>query len=256
MDFDPAVSLRILHNERLRRAGHWCDYVDLHGALVCTSDAPIADVNHLETFSTDRRHLEALLDIGFSLLRAYDRSPAVLLTPLDRPDGIEQVLRQRRMREVERTVAMTLRADAGAGAPPAPAVDVRVATAEDVLTVRDIVAPAAAPVWMRRMLRAAIIGSMSEPWHTFYLGSLDGQAAGTLHLLREGATAGIYALATLRARRRCGVATALLARAIADARGAGCDVIALRTAADSAARRLSGRVGFEVAHEQVLWAAG
>lgn len=254
MGFDPAVSLRILHNERLRRAGHWCDYVDLHGALVCSSDAPLADVNHLETFTTDRRHLDALLDIGFSLLRAYDRPPAVLLTSLDRPPAIEKALRQRRMREGERTVAMALRGDASGGAPLAPAVDVRVATADDVLTVRDIVAPAAAPAWMRRMLRAAIIGSMSEPWHTFYLGSLDGQTAGTLHLLREGTTAGIYALATLRAQRRRGVATALLARAIADARGAGCDLITLRTASDGDARRLSGRLGFELAHEQVLWA--
>jgi GNAT superfamily N-acetyltransferase len=253
MDFDPATSLRILNNERLRRAHHWGDYVDLGGALALTSDAPLEDMNCIESFATDRRHLESLLDIGFSLLRMYDRAPAVRLTPLDRPRGIEKVLRQRRLHEVERTVAMVYRRDD----PPQlnPHVDVRIATPDDVITFRDIVAPASAPPWLRRMMRSAILSSMSQPWHTFYIGAIDGQPAGTLHLLCEGATAGIYAVATVRAQRGRGVQTALLARAVADARAAGCDLIALRTAPAGDARRLFEHVGFVPAHEQALWTA-
>ncbi len=253
MDFDPAVSLRILNNERLRRAQHWGDYVDLGGALVLTSDVPLEDANCIESFATDRRHLESLLDIGFSLLRMYDRAPAVRLTPLDRPRGIEKALRQRQMQEVERTVAMVYRGD-GTLAADAD-VDVRVATADDVIAFRDIVAPASSPAWLRRMMRSAIVSSMSQPWHTFFIGMIDGQPAGTLHLLREGATAGIYAVATLRAQRGHGVQTALLARAIRDALVSGCDVIALRTALDGDAQRLFEHVGFVPAHEQALWAA-
>ena len=253
MDFDPALSLRILNNERLRRA-HWGEYIDLRGALALTSDAPLDELNCIETFTAKRDQLDGLLDIGFSLLRAYDRTPAVHLTPLDRPKGIERVLRARGLACEGRTAAMALRSDAAA--PRADAdVEIRIAGPDDVLTFRDIVAPASAPSWLRTMTRRVILDSLSEPWHTFYVGYIDHQPAGTLHLLVEGGTAGIYAVATLRSQRRRGVQTALLARAIADARAAGCDLICLRTAADGDARTLFAHTGFEVAHEQTLWLA-
>ncbi|HEX5480675.1 MAG TPA: GNAT family N-acetyltransferase [Dehalococcoidia bacterium] len=253
MEFDPALSLRILNNERLRRA-HWGEYIDLRGALALTSDAPLDELNCIETFSAKRDQLAGLLDIGFSLLRAYDRMPAVHLTPLDRPKGIEKVLRARGLVCERRTVAMALRDDAVIPRTGAQ-VEIRIAGADDVLTFRDIVAPASTASWLRTMTRRVILDSLSEPWHTFYIGCIDGQPAGTLHLLVEGSTAGIYAVATLRSQRRRGVQTSLLARAIADARAAGCDLICLRTAAEGDARRLFEHVGFEVAHEQTFWVA-
>src|SRR5436853_1217516 len=174
MDFDPAVSLRIVNNERLRRAVHWADYVDLRGALVVTSEAPMPDANCIESFAAQTHRLDALLDIGFALLRAYDRTPAVRLTPLDRPKGIERALRSRRLEVAERSVAMAFRGDATALAENRE-ITIRIAGPDDVMTFRDIVAPASAPSWLRRMMRRSIIASMSVRSHTLYIGSIDGQ---------------------------------------------------------------------------------
>ncbi len=253
MAFDPAVSLRILNNERLRRATHWGEYLDLGGALALTSDAPVEDMNCIESFTTDSRRLDALLDIGFSLLRAYDCAPAVRLTPLDRPRGIEEALLARGLRVLERSVAMAFGGQVSA-IRTNPEVEVRVATADDALTLRDIVAPPPAPAWLRRMLRPAVLSSMSESWHTFYIAYVRGEPAATLHLLCEGGTAGIYGVATLKAQRRRRVQATLMARALGDAAAAGCGVVGLRTAADGEARAVFERLGFEAAHEQVLWA--
>lgn len=255
MDFDPAVSLRILNNERLRRNGHWGEYVDLGGALVFTSDAPLEDSNCLESFHTDSRRVDALLDIGFALLRTYDRAPAVRMTPLDRPRGaIEKALRARRMRVTERSVAMVFRGDPAA-IRTNPEVEVRVASADDVLAMRDIRAPASSPAWLRRMIRQAIIGSLSEPGFTFYIGYLEGQPVSTLELLCDGGTAGIGGVATLRSHRCRRAQATLMARALRDAAAAGCDLVALRTDAAGDARAVFERWAFEPAYEQALWTA-
>jgi N-acetylglutamate synthase-like GNAT family acetyltransferase len=136
-----------------------------------------------------------------------------------------------------------------------PEVEVRIAGADDVLAVRDIVAPASSPAWLRRMVRQAILASLSEPWHTYYLACLNGQPVATLHLLCEGGTGGIYGVATLRAHRCQRAQATLMARALRDAASAGCDVVALRTAAGGEARGVFERWGFEPAHEQALWTA-
>lgn len=255
MDYDPAVSLRILNNERLRRSGHWGDYIDLGGALVFTSDSPTEESNCVESFHTDSRRIEGLLDIGFSLLRAFDRVPAARVTPLDRPRGaIEKALRGRGLRVSERSVAMAFRGDPGA-IRTNPDVEVRVAGADDVLAVRDIRAPASSPAWLRKMIRESIVSSLSEPWYTNYLGCLHGQPVATLQLLCDGATAGVYGVATLKSHRCQRAQATLMARALRDAAAAGCDLVALRTAADGDARAVFERWGFEEAHEQVVWAA-
>ena len=58
---------------------------------------------------------------------------------------------------------------------------------------------------------------------------------------------------TSKAQRRRGVASTMMAAAIGDARAAGCDVITLRTSSDGDARRFFSMLGFEPAHENVLW---
>lgn len=247
---DPVVSLRIINNERLRRAAGWAEYRDLGGALAVTSDAPAADSNCIETFATDGRNIESLLDIGFALLRAFDREPAAKLTPLDRPADIAARLERRRMRPAEETASMVYRGAGGFVA--SPGVTVRVAAPDDALTFAGIAA-AGAPKWQRTMLRATTLAAINEPGNTYYIASEGGEPAGTLHMLEDGSTAGLYALATLKARRGHGVATALIARAVADARAHSCEVICLRTAAAGDAERLFASLGFEEAHRNVLW---
>jgi N-acetylglutamate synthase-like GNAT family acetyltransferase len=250
MAFDAPVSLRIINNERLRRSLGWGEYRDLRGALALTSDAPTEDLNHIESFTADERTIDDLLDIGFALLRAFDREPAAYVTPLDRPASLEERLRRRGLAPSERTVAMVHRG----GVPAARAQGVRIRGAEpdDARTVADIVA-AGGQKWLKPLMLKAVLAGVLEPGHTFYLADVDGQAAGTVHLLVDGATAGIYGVATLKAHRRRGICAALLAAAIADARAAGCDVIGLRTAIEGPARQLFESAGFEEAHTAVLW---
>lgn len=252
MAADPSISLRLINNERLRRSLGPSEYRDLGGALAITSDGPIADLNHIEAFTTDDARIESLLDVGFALLRAFDREPAALVTPLDRPTSLAERLRRSGLSPGERTTVMaytgsgTLRANGD--------VDVRRAGPDDATAFAAIVA-AGAPTWVRPLILAEVAAGLHEPGNTFYIASLGGEAAGTLHLLREGSTAGIYAVATLKAQRRRGVCSTLLATALVDAEAADCDVIGLRTAPEGDARRLFERAGFAPVHESVLWTA-
>jgi GNAT superfamily N-acetyltransferase len=250
MTFDPAVSLRIINNERLRRAQSWAEHRDLGGVLAITSDAPIPDLNCLEAFTTTEGRLEGLLDIGFALLRAFDRDPAAHLSPLDRPRSVAKHLERRRLRETLRTHAMVFRGDV-ASIPVNAEITVRRGEPDD--------APAFAQInggserWARKMSLATALEAVHQADNHFYLAHLNGEPVGTTQLLIDGATAGIYAVATLKAHRRKGVASTVLATAVRDALAAGCDVIGLRTVAGSDAERLYARYGFEVAHETRLW---
>jgi GNAT superfamily N-acetyltransferase len=106
---------------------------------------------------------------------------------------------------------------------------------------------------LRAFLHAANLKNLGHPAQNFYVGSVDGApAAVTLLLVHEG-TAGIYAVATLPAVRRRGLSRALLARAIADARGLGCDLVTLQVHRDSDAERLYRHLGFSVDFDCLLW---
>ncbi|HYM15057.1 MAG TPA: GNAT family N-acetyltransferase [Dehalococcoidia bacterium] len=251
MGFDASVSLRLVHNERLQRSRGWCVYRDLGGALAATSDAPTAALNCIEGFTTDDARIEGLLDIGFALLRAFDREPAALVTPLDRPASLAERLQHRGLQPTERSVTLALR-DAAPHARAARGVDVRRATPDDAQAVARLLA-AAGPKWLRRLATTATLDAIIEADTTFYLGYADGEAAGTLQLLRDGATAGVYGAATAKAHRRRGIGSALLAAAIVDARAAGCGLVGARTDAESEARPLFEAAGFAPAHESALW---
>jgi GNAT superfamily N-acetyltransferase len=250
MTFDPAVSLRVINNERLRHAQGWVEHRDLGGVLAATSDAPIPDLNCLEAFNTTEAKLEGLLDIGFALLRAFDRDPAAHVTPLDRPKSVSKHLERRGLRATDRWHTLVFRGDPAA-IPANRDIEVHVAGPDD--------APAFAQInggnerWARKLSLASALEGINDADNNFYLAVVDGQPVGTTQLLIDGATAGIYAVATLKAHRRSGVASALLAASVRDALAAGCDVIGLRTLAASDAERLYTRYGFELAHESRLW---
>ena len=256
MPFDAAVSLRIINNQRLMRGTHRGQYRDLGGALALTSDAPLTQWNCIEGFATDERRLDGLLDIGFALLRAFDRPAAARLTPLDRPHGIDDRLRQRGMIETARDVALVLRGDAKPR-PPATDVAVRRATPEDAGAFATVDAQVNAPreKWARPFLLGATLANVLEDTHIFYLASIGGEAVGTALCVIDGGVAGIYSVATLRAFRRRGVAATLLLRAIADASAAGAELSCLECRDDEEALALYTGLGFERAHESVLWVA-
>ncbi len=193
MTFDAALALRMITNGRLRTAQGWGEYRDLGGALAVTSDAPIAGLNCLSDFATGPHRLDALLDLGFALLRAFDRDPAVELTPLDRPSAIAEHLPQRGLRRTGGRSWMAFRGDA-ATMSTNPDVDVRVAEPDDARTFATI--HGASDAWVKRLSLSTTLSGMLEPGNTFYIGYVEGQPVATLHLLRDGSTAGIYAVGT------------------------------------------------------------
>lgn len=251
MKYDAAIALRMVTNDRLRTALA-CEYREIGGALAVTSDTPLPGLNALAGFTSDERHIDGVLDIGFALLRAFDHPPAAELTPLDRPPSIAGRLKARGLRAGGSRSWMIFAGDVSAIRVNAD-VDVRVAEPEDAATFASI--HGGDERWLRRLSLASTLAGMQEDGNTFYIGHLAGRAAGVLHVLRDGTTAGIYAATTVRSLRRHGVCTALMARALADSEAAACDVVCLSTASDGDAERLFQHLGFERMFESVLWTA-
>jgi ribosomal protein S18 acetylase RimI-like enzyme len=254
MSFDAAVSLRIAANQRLMRDTHRGEYRDLGGALAITSDAPVALWNCIEGFTTDERRLDGLLDIGFALLRAFDQPPAARLTPLDRPRGIDARLRQRGLLEDARETSMIFRGDAAAVRING-AIEVRRAAPDDASFFATVEAQVNAPKekWARGFLLGAALANILEETHAFYIARAGSEPVGTALVVREDGVAGIYSVATLKAHRRAGVASTLMARAVNDAQASGAEIICLECATGGDAMLLFSSLGFEPAHESVLW---
>jgi GNAT superfamily N-acetyltransferase len=250
MAFDATLALRMVTNARLRTAQGWGEYRDLQGALAVTSDAPISGLNCIGDFTTDERSIESLLDLGFALLRAFDREPAAELTPLDRPRTIAQHLQRRGMTIESRRSWMAFRSDSTTIATNSD-VEVRVAEPDDARTFAAI--HGGSERWVKRLFLSTTLTAMLDPGNTFYLGCIERQPVATLHLLRDGSTAGIYAVGTMKTHRRHGVSTALFARAIRDAHAAGCDLICLSTGAGGYAEMLYTELGFQRVFESQLW---
>jgi ribosomal protein S18 acetylase RimI-like enzyme len=249
MAFDAAVASRIITNERLRSSG-WADFRDLGGALVLSSDAPIDGLNCMVGFTANDRNIESLLDIGFALLRAFDRMPAAELTPLDRPKSLPERLERRGLRKTGGKLYLLLRDDAPAIATNRD-VAIKTVGPDDVRAFAQI--HGGSDRWARKLSLGSTMEGIHEPGNTFYLGIIDGEPAGSGHLLIDGKTAAIYALATLRAHRGKGIATAIVARAIADARAADCDCISISTDLSNPARSIYEGVGFAPFFESALW---
>jgi GNAT superfamily N-acetyltransferase len=253
MKLDPVTSLRIINNQRLMRATHRGEYRDLGGALALTSDASPVEWNFLEAFTTDQRRLEGLLDIGFSLLRAFDRAPAVRLTPFDRPRGIDAALQRRGLVPIEHETSMVFRGDVDAIRVNRD-IDVRRAKPDDAGVYADVESSARpSSKWLRPFLLGSTLANIIDDDRAFYIGYLGGEPAGITLVVYDGATAGISSVGTLKSQRRQGIATTMMARAIRDAQAAGADLVCLECVTDSDPMRLYTSMGFEPAHESALW---
>ncbi len=250
MEFDAALARRMLNNRNLRTAQGWGEIRDLGGALAVTSDAPIAPLNCLLEFDAREAELDSLLDIGFGLLRAFDRDPAVEVTPLDRPASLAQQLKNRRLRLEGRGSWMVFRGDADTIVPN-ERVEVQIVEPDDARAFAQV--HGGSERWVRRLSLHTALAAILEPGNTFYLGCIDGVPVSTLHLLIDGATAGVYAVETLKAHRGQGISSTLMRRAIMDARAAGCDAVVLSTATDGYAETLYARQGFEKLFESHIW---
>jgi GNAT superfamily N-acetyltransferase len=87
-----------------------------------------------------------------------------------------------------------------------------------------------------------------------YLARLGGRAVSALAIQRVGGVAGVYHVATRPGARRRGIAGALLALALDEARAGGCTLAALTATPE--ARRLYESLGFRACGAIEQWAAG
>jgi ribosomal protein S18 acetylase RimI-like enzyme len=252
VDFNASIARRIIRNSDLRIAQGPTAVYDLRGARAVTFDAPIAGLNCLFGFRTQQEQVDALLDAGFALLRAFDRDPAVEVTPLDRPKSLAKRLKRRGLAVTEGRAWMAFDGDA-TSFEANPSVEVRLADADDARDFALIHAGGAS--WVRKLSYPSIVEGLHDRRNAYYLGCIDGIPVATLHMLTDGKTAGIYAVATLRAHRGNGVSSTLLRRAILDAQARRCDVICLSTAAGGKAQSLYERLGFTTMFESQMWTA-
>lgn len=245
-----AVMRRMIENRNRRNAHGWAEVRDLQRALAVTSDTPIVGLNCLLNVTATDADIEQTLDMGFALLRAFDRDPAVEVTPLSRPRSVRKRLAARRLAVTQEGSWMRLREDA----PPIttnPNVEVRVCQPEDARAYANTVG--GSQTWMRRLAYTTAVNALQTPGNTLYLGCLAGEPVATLHLQVHRRTAAVYAVGTARAHRRKGIASTLMAAAIAHARTSGCDLICLGCERDGYAESIYVRHGFERVFTSELW---
>jgi ribosomal protein S18 acetylase RimI-like enzyme len=94
-------------------------------------------------------------------------------------------------------------------------------------------------------LREANHRNLTNSDQIFYVGSMDGRAVGTVLLVFQGSTAGIYAVATLPDFRKRGVAATIMAEALSDAKKRGASTITLQVILGSYAEKFYEKLGFQ-----------
>lgn len=175
------------------------------------------------------------------------------LTPGDEPPGLREQLRALGMQTWGGATAMTL--DLADWRPPLPLPVAQGVTLGRVVSPRDghealdviceVFYVPAAP-----MARWTI----ENPAMRVYLARHGGEAVSALCLLCQAGIAGISNVATLPEARRRGIAGALMARALEDARDAGCGIAALTATPE--AHRLYEALGFGACGVIEQWAPG
>jgi acetyltransferase (GNAT) family protein len=140
-------------------------------------------------------------------------------------------------------------------APPAPAgVEVVEASAADMPEFARIHLDGhEVPTDDRGPAEAAVRGWLGQPGWRLYLARVNGVAAATAALTVGGGLGYLANAATLPSMRGRGCQTALLARRIADAAGAGCDTVASLAEFGSGSQRNLERAGLRVAYTQAVW---
>lgn len=105
-------------------------------------------------------------------------------------------------------------------------------------------------------LLASQLRNVADPSHYYLLGYQEERPVSAGLLLRTGGVGGIYSLATVPELRGQGLSRVLISRLVDEARGSGCDVIALQVSSGAPAERLYRRLGFCPEFEVLLYERG
>lgn len=223
----------------------------LAGATVLAN--PVSEITMLNCIllrNVSPERLEGLLDVGRVLLAAYERPPALFLSPASGDmEALADKLTALGWRAVLRQRVLVRRLDRELPEPPA---EPRVVETDDLdRWGRLLVEAYEVPPKLGGSLRAAWAG-LEGGYH--YLAYLSGRPVGTGLTWMQGPIAGLYAGAVLPAWRRRGVERASLLQRMADAARRGALLAALQTEAGSLVEHLCRqRLGFDQAYERLLW---
>jgi GNAT superfamily N-acetyltransferase len=240
----------IENNEIEFFALHRSEKVDHPEATLLASPYPgITIWNFAGAIQSKESVLEKLVDEVEAHFEAYEQRPCFRLNQLTQPDSLENLLVKRGYENKTSMASMTLDSNSELLNIPG-AINTRRLKSEAEIAL------------FSRIQKDGFGGSLGAEWdawfhetnlrtsqrddHRFYLAEFEGEPAGvSLALYTAGGVCGIYAVATIEAYRKRGIARAMFAHVIADAREAGHDLVTLCTALDGPAERAFERLGFE-----------
>lgn len=224
----------------------------LGGATVLTNpQSEMTMLNCILLRSAAPERLADLLEIGRVVLAAYERPPALFLSPLAGPvEALEDRLAELGWRPtLQQVVLVRQLQDLPQPDENGPAVT---ETTDREAWSRLLAEAYEVPAPLSEGVRAAWANLAGDG--RYYLAHLEGQPVGTGLTWRQGPIAGLYAGAVLAAYRRRGVERASLIRRLADARAAGAQYATLQTEASSPVEHLAcSRLGFTLAYRRSLW---
>lgn len=225
----------------------------LGGATILTNpQSEMTMLNCILLRNATPEKLADLLEIGRVVLAAYERPPALFLSPqAGDVAALEDRLAELGWRPTLHQVVLVRELTQ-----PLPACDEHgpavVETADREGWGRLLAAAYEVPEVLSEGVRSAWTRLSGEA--RYYLAHLEGQPVGTGLTWRQGPIAGLYAGAVLPAFRRRGVERASLIRRLLDARADGTQYATLQTEAGSPVEHLAcNRLGFTLAYRRSLW---
>ena len=225
----------------------WCDNHDLNGALAFSHDRAAMDFFHrVVQVSVDDPQVDRLIDDALRLFQEKKYNCMFTLSPLDRPADLGERLERHGFREGELASVMVY--DPLTDSPPAQ-------TVAEIDVSPDGEYDLWADVMCRGFGHDQTMGEVGRsvlvvPEVRRYLARVDGAPAGTTLVYSQFGMGYVDHVATLPEHRRKGVASAMIARAIADSEAMGNRWTTLETMTDSNAERVYQRQGFRIAYHR------
>jgi GNAT superfamily N-acetyltransferase len=194
---------------------------------------------------------DALIDRIVQAFARLDLPPHVRTTPATSPPDFGERLLAADFLPKSRDAVMYYAGGPAVAVNPRVRVD-QVGSSQRDAFLRVMYAGFDIPAFLWDGFGAIFDARVDNPAFDHYLAHVDARPVGSATRFRSSNNvAGLYTVATLPNYRGQGVATALVARAIADTRARGDVALCLQTIADSDAERLFKRLGFARAYVSV-----
>ena len=222
----------------------WCDSTDLGGARAYSHEQVKAVMFHrVARVDVPDEGVDRLIDAAVRFFRRKEYDCLFTLSPLDRPADMAERLQRRGFALALLPVAM--RCDRLTGQVASAEVEVEIAGSDGYDTWAEIMCTCfGSPPEAGEVGRAVLL----VPEVRLYLARRRGEPAGTALLYSRNGIGYIDAVGTLPEHRRCGVASAVVARAVADSQVMGNRCTTLEVECESPAERIYRRLGFRRMH--------